>query len=253
MTQPKAAIPTIFLFGIILWGILSVRPSFAQSDDPGLIRALQTDSAQIETTYYLETTFNNDTSPHHGVYLYGEGLFALGKDWGLEADFPNLITLEPLGQNPAVLMPVGLFVRYEAYHFGGWNDEEAGVFSIEAGGSYGFSNSTFPWIGSSWLVEALGGYRMGRLFLQADYDYQGGIDSKVPSQWQFNTDLGYRMTTEWYLQVEADFSASSSFSDTSWSYVPQIAFQPGDWLFEFGESVADSPSGFTELMVARAF
>lgn len=237
--------------GTALAATLFPPSALAQSDDPGLVRALETNSPQIENTYYLEATFNNDTSARHGAYLYGEGLFALGKDWAVEADFPSFITLQPLGQNPLVLEPIGLFLRYEAWHMGGWNDEEAGTFSIQAGGSYGFSNPTFPWIGSSWTVEALGGYRIGRFFLQADYGYQGGIDPKVQSQWRFNTALGYRLTTEWYIQAEADGLAS--FDGVSWSYIPQIAFQPGDWLFEFGESIGNSPSGFTELMVARAF
>jgi len=252
MTRSKTAKTAAFLLGTLLWGSLASVPSFAQSDDPGLLRALETDSAQIETTYYLEGTFNNDMSPYRGLYLYGEGLFAVGKDLGVEVDFPNLVTLQPLGQHSLGLMPIGAFLRYEVYHFGGWNDETAGAFSIQAGGSYGFPNTTYRWIGSSWSLEALGGYRMGRFFLQADYAYQGAIDPQVANQWQFNQSLGYRLTNEWYVQVEGNCSASGSFGNASWSYIPQIAFQPGDWLFEFGEDLGDSPMGYTEFMVARA-
>ncbi len=252
MTYSKTGKTAAFLWGAFLWGLLSSSFALAQSDDPGLIRSLGTDSPQIETTYYLEASVNNDTSPHHALYLYGEGLFALGKDWAVEADVPNLVTVEPLGQYALGLMPVGVLLRYEACHFGGWNDETAGVFSVAAGGAYGFPNTTYHFIGSSWSLEALGGYRAGRAFLQADYGFQGGIDPQVQSQWQLNTDLGYRLTNEWYLQVEADCQASASFDNVSWSYIPQIAFQPGDWLFEFGEALGVAPMGYTEIMVARA-
>ncbi|HJT24469.1 MAG TPA: hypothetical protein VJ873_07815 [bacterium] len=250
MTPLKACKPLRLL--IFLGCALFPSLSMAQSDDPGLVRALDTDSPQIENTYYVETTFNNDFSPHHGLYLYGEGLFTLSKDWGVEADFPDLVTLDPLGKYPVGLMPFGVFVRYEAWHFGGWNDETAGALSFQAGGSYGFPNTFYRWIGSSWSLEALGGYRMGRVFVQADYTYQGAIDPQVQSQWQFNQSIGYRLTTNWYVQVEADISASASFDDISWTYMPQIAFQPGDWLFEFGENIGEGPAGYTELMVARA-
>jgi hypothetical protein len=256
MTHPKATIRVAWLICMALGGILVLLPtlSFEQEDDPGFIRAIETDSPAIENTYYLQATFNNDTSPYHGLYLYGEGLFSLSKDWGLEADFPTLLTRQPLGQVPLVLGPIGLFLRYEAWHFGGWNSETAGAFSIQAGGSYGVSNTTFRSVGSSWTLEALGGYRVGRLFLQAEYGYQGGIDPKVSSEWQLNNALGYRLGGDWYAQVESDFTAvTSPKSDVSWSVMPQIAFQPGEWLFEWGESIGSSPAGFTELMVARTF
>ncbi len=187
-------------------------------------------------------------------YLYGEGLFVLAKDLGLELDFPTLLTEEPLGQGPAVLGPIGLNLRLEFYRFGGWSSETAGSFSIEGGGAYGFSNSTFPWVGSRWSVEALGGYRVGKFFLQGNYGYQGRIDPKVPDEWQANTGLGYSLGSNWYLQAEADFSAlMGTFNNSSWSFVPQIAFQPDEWLFELGESFNESPAGVTELMVARTF
>ncbi len=256
MNRMKASFRHAFLLGIILWGAQALLPSssFAQEDDPGLIRALETDSPQVENTYYLEATYNNDSSSHHLFYSYGEGLFALVKDLGLEVDFPNLLTVEPLGQGSAGLGPIGVYLRYEFYHFGGWSSETAGAFSIEGGGAYGFSNTAFPWIGSSWSLEALGGYRVGKFFLQGNYCYQGGFDSNVPSEWMANTALGYRLGSDWYIQGEADFTAiTTPFSNASWSFIPQIAFQPGEWLFELGESLNESPSGITELMVARTF
>jgi hypothetical protein len=256
MTQPKTALKAAFLICAVLWGgqTLLPCPSFAQEDDPGLIRTLQTDSASVENAYYLETTFNNDSSSHRLFYLYGEGLFTLVKDFGLELDFPTLLTEEPLGQGPAVLGPIGLNLRWEFYHFGGWSSEEAGAFSIEGGGAYGISNSTFPWVGSSWSLEALGGYRVGKFFLQGNYGYQGGIDPKVPTEWIANTGLGYSLGSSWYIQAEADFTDfTAPLRNASWSFIPQLAFQPDEWLFELGESLNQSPSGVTELMVARTF
>ncbi|HEY5040207.1 MAG TPA: hypothetical protein VIJ93_14160, partial [bacterium] len=118
----------------------------------------------------------------------------------------------------------------------------------------GFSNDTFPSVGSSWSLKALGGYRVGRFFLQGNYGYQGGIDPNVTSQWQANTGLGYHLGSDWYIQAEADFTAiTAPFSGSSWYFIPQIAFQPGEWLFELGESLNKSPVGVTELMVARTF
>ncbi len=249
MARTQAILSPALLLGLALWA----RPCLAQEDDPGMVRTLGIDSAQVENAYYLEATYNNDSSPHPIFYLYGEGLFTLTKDLGLEADFPTLDSPEPLGQGPAVLGPIGLNLREEVYHFGGWSSETAGAFSIEGGGAYGFSEPRFPWIGSSWSLEALGGYRVGRLSLQGSYGYQGGLDPEVPSLWQANTSLGYHLALDWYVQGEADFTAvTRPYPNSFWSLVPQVAFQPGDWLFELGEAL-NSPSGITELMVARAF
>ena len=250
----KTAIAFFLLWGSLLGVLLAPRPASAQEDDPGLIRSLGTDSAPVENNYYFETAIDNSLARRHWIYIYGEGVVALGKDLGIEVDFPDLYTLFPLGQTPLVLEPVGFMVRYEAWHFGAWNDETAGALSISAGGFYGFRNDQFPEIGNSWSVEAMAGYRMGRFFLQGDYNFLGGLDANVPDELELNDSLGYRLTNEWYLQAEADFTATSGpFGGTSLAYVPQIAFQPGDWLFELGESFTGSSSAFTELLVARAF
>lgn len=238
-----------FLLGLLLGTLLLACPAAAQEEDPGFIRSLGTDSAPVENDYYLETSFDNNFTRGHWAYLYGEGLFKLGKDWGLEADFPNLYTLYPLGQFPLPLEPVELMARYEAWHFGAWNDETAGAFSISAGGGYSFRNSQF----SDWSVEALGGYRMGRFFLQADYSYEGSLVANAPNELYLDTSLGYRLTPEWFLQAELDFTSTTGpFGGNTWSYVPQAAFQPGDWLFELGESFGVSSLGFTQLLVGRA-
>jgi len=256
MTRFQAGLRGAFILGFAWWVFQAWLPGSAQAqeDDPGLIRTLQTDSASIENDYYFQVSLNNDTSPYHGIYSYGEGLFALGKDLGLEADFPALFTWYPLGQEDLVLGPIGLYLRYEFYHFGTWNSETAGAFSIQAGGAYGFSNSDFPSVGSSWSFKALGGYRAGKFFLQGTYGYQGGIDPRVPSQWRADTGLGFRLGSDWYLQAEADLTAvTAPASRSSWAFIPQIAFQPDDWLLELGESFNEDPSGTTEFLIARAF
>jgi hypothetical protein len=241
---------------MVVGAALFLLPSvlLAQENDPGILRTLEIDSPQIENTYYLEASSDNDTSTHHWAYLYGEALVALGGDWGIEVDLPNLETQYPLGQKSVGLDAVGLNLRYEFYYFGGWTSETAGAFSIEAGGAYGFPNSTYPWIGSSWSVEILGGYRIGKFYAEGNYGYQGAIDAHVASQWQANTGLGYHLSRDWYIQMEADFAATTTAPTTStWSYIPQIAFQPGEWLFELGEALNETPAGVTELMVARTF
>ena len=254
MTYRKIRLWGAFFRGSVLGILFGAGSSWAQVSDPGLIRALNTDSAPIENTYYLETSFDNDFSRRHWIYFYGEGLFSVAKEWGVEVDFPNLSTRHPLGQFSLAFEPIGLFVRYEFWHFGNWNDETAGAFSLSAGGFYGgapLDQSARG--GSSLALEALGGYRLGRFFLQGEYAFQGAVDPNSSSQWNANTALGYRLTNEWHVQMEADLTASlPPFNETSWSFVPQIAFQPGDWLFEFGEAFTDPSSVFTEVMVARA-
>lgn len=251
MTYRKTRLWAAFLGGPILGVLLGAVSCRAQENDPGLLRTLQIDSATVENAYYLQAAFNNDTSAGHGLYLYGQGQVVFAKDWGVYFDFPWLVTRQPLGQVPLALGPIGLYLRYEAYHFGGWNDEVAGAFSLQAGGAYGFPNTSFPFIGSSWTVEGLGGLRWGRFFLQEECGFQGALDANGSGDWEANTGLGFRITREWYLQYEADLSAITS-GRSSWTFIPQIAFQPGDWLFEFGESFGDSPFVYTQLMVARA-
>src|SRR5579862_5496452 len=96
MSQLKVSFKTALLLWMAFLGIQSLAS--AQENDPGLIRALGTDSPTIENTYYLETTFDNDTSNYHDIALYGEAVFDLGSSWGLEANFPTLYTWDPLGK-----------------------------------------------------------------------------------------------------------------------------------------------------------
>jgi hypothetical protein len=231
--------------------------ALGEEGDPGLIRALETDSASVENAYYLWAVVDNDTAPYHYIYLYGEGVAALAKDWGLEVDFPNLDTWDPLGRYPLVLAPIGLYLRYEALHSGSWSSETGYVLSFQAGAAYEVPQKTFEYLGSSWSVKVLAGYKLGMWFAQGNYGFQGGIDPDSLTQFTANTGLGYSLGSNWYLQAEADFydiTAPSNAVDSDWTFLPQVAFQPGDWLFELGEAFNDDhPQGLTEILAARTF
>ena len=227
--------------------------AFGQENTPGLIRSLETDSSSVEDSFYLWTSIDNDTSPYHGLYLYGEGVFTVAKDLGLEVDFPNLLTLTPLGKYPLALGPTGLYLRYEVLHSGSWSSETAGSLSFQAGGSYAQPTGPFHYLGSSFTLKVLGGYRWGQFFVQGNYAYQGGIDPQSLTMLQANQSLGLALDKNWYVQGEADlYDVTAPFSDSSWTLIPQIAFQQDELLFEFGEAFNDRPGGETQLLVARA-
>src|SRR5262249_45102070 len=150
---------------------------------------------------------DNEVSPYRGVYLYGEGVFTLAKDLGLELDFPNLLTWYPLGKYPLALGPTGLYLRYEALHSGSWSSETAGSLSFQAGGAYAQPTGPFRYLGSSFTLKVLGGYRWGQVFVQGNYAYQGGIDPQSLTLFQANQSLGVALDKHWYLLGEADLYA----------------------------------------------
>lgn len=250
----KHLILQMILLGMVLAGS---GLAAAEENDPGLIRAINTDSASVENAYYFWAAFDNNTAPYHDFYLYGEGIATLAKDWGLEVDFPNLDTWYPLGQYPLVLGPIGLYLRYEALHSGSWSSETGYVLSIEAGGAYEVPQHTFYYLGSSWSVKVLAGYKLGNWFAQGNYAFQAGIDPNSLTQFTANTSLGYRLGSNWYLQAEADLydiTAPAPAVDSGLTFLPQVAFQPGEWLFEVGEAFNDDhPQGMTEILAARTF
>jgi hypothetical protein len=226
-----------------------------QENTPGLIRAIGTDSSSIENAFYLWTTIDNDTSPYHWAYLYGEGVFALGKELGLEVDFPNLLTYTPLGEYPLALGPTGLYLRYEALHSGNWSSETAGSLSFQAGAAYAQPLKPYRYLGSSFTLKALGGYRWGNFFVQGNYAFQGGIDPQSLTMWQANNAFGYSLGGPFYVQLEANlYAVTAPFNDASWTVTPQLAFQQDEWLLEFGEALNDEhPAGQTQVLIARAF
>lgn len=239
----------------ILWSALLTAPVLAQ-ENATFFRSLWTESPTVENTYYFQAAVNNDFSPWRGIYFYGGGSVALGKDWGLDFDFPTIYTLHPFGQEPAVLGPIGLFARYCFARYGEWTGPEEGVFSVEAGGSYGVASTLFPFFGSSLSAEVLGAWRWGRVYLQGNLGYNAGLDPQVEDELFVNTVVGWRMDHEWYLQADGTLSilTTGAFQGTSKYLVPQVAFQPGDWLFTLGEAFrVDSSTVYTEFQVARAF
>jgi len=224
-------------------------------DDPsrGMLRSLNIDNPAVQNTYYLSASVNNDMSAGHYYYLYGEGLFALGKDWGLEADLPEIIGRQPLGQGPAAFESVGLDLRYVAYQFGTSDSDEAGVFSIQAGGDYAFPDARFKFLSGSLTPELLGGYRSGKWFIQGNYGFNEMVDRESGNNLFANTGLGYSLSGDWFLQVEANYTdfLNDPKLGTQWIFVPQVAFVTGDWLFELGEELNESNAGTTDLLIAH--
>lgn len=252
--RPFPILPTAFAFLMAL-SFLSASPLKAQENTPGLIRAIGTDSSSIENAFYLWTTIDNDSSPYHWIYLYGEGIFALDKELGLEVDFPNLLTFTPLGEYPLALGPTGLYLRYEALHSGGWSSETAGSLSFQAGGAYARPVAPYRYIGSSLTLKMLGGYRWGKFFVQGNYAYQAGLDPQSLSVFEANNACGISLGGPFYAQMEADlYAVTGPFHDSSWTVTPQLAFQQDEWLFEFGEALNDDhPAAQTQFLIARAF
>ncbi len=254
--RPTLSLTTILK--VTCLSLLSIGLPFGAlaDEDPsrGMIRSLNIDSASVQNTYYLSGSVDNDTSAGHYLYLYGEGHFALEKDWGLEVDFPNLIARQPLGQGPAAIESMGLNLRYVMDQFGTSDSDEAGVLSIEAGGEYAFPDSRFKFLSGSLTPELLGGYRFGKWFIQGNYGFNELVDKPSRNNLFLNTGLGYTLSPEWFLQVESNSTLflNDSSLGSDWTIVPQVAFQTGDWLFEFGEELNGSTSGTTDFMVARA-
>jgi hypothetical protein len=152
---------------------------------------------------------------------------------------------------------VGLDLRYCFYQFGAEDTRDAGVFSLQAGGAYVFPNSSFRRLDSSLGLEALGGYRLDNAFIQGNYGFNDAADSNGVSDWFANTSLGYALTFSWFIQFEGDFSQSAASNGVhppgQWTWIPQIGFQTGDWLFEAGEELNNNPVSTTDLLIARAF
>jgi hypothetical protein len=235
--------------------------AFADDDDPsrGMIRTINIDGAAVQNTYYLEASMDNNTSPGHYLYLYGEVILALDKDWGLVVEFPNILARQPLGQGPSALGPVGLSLKYVFYQFGTSDSETAGVFAAQAGGAFVIPNSRFPFMNGSLTPEVLGGFRLGKWFLQANYGYNEMPDHPNLNNLSLDTSLSYSLNSDWFLQCEGNFTDNTFLDNgargSQMTLVPQIAFQTGDWLFEFGEEfeLNASTSATTDLLVARAF
>lgn len=217
-------------------------------DSLGITRAINIDEASVETALYLIPSIDNDFSQGHIINLQDESVFALTGHWGLEVDFPQVLIQQPLGQGSAALGPIGLGFRYRGYQFGTENSETAGVFSAEAFGAYWATpNSQFQDIGSTLTFELLEGFRWGKAFLQGNYGYNTALDSNTQNSWFANSALGYPLSDKWVVQMEADFTANPA---VQWTFVPQIGFKTGHWLFEVGEALnASGPGTATDLIV----
>jgi hypothetical protein len=247
---------------MILWiGALPALAEESGADDNdvslGITRVINIDEASIETAFYLISSIDNDFSGSHLVNLEFESTFAFNKISGLELDFPQILLQQPLGQGPSALGPINLGFRYVYYQFGTADSGSSGIFSLEPLVNYWASpNDQFPGIGDSFELEALGGLRLGKVFLQGNYGYNTALDSKALNGWFANTALGCSLDSHWLAQVEADFNGNTFLGDgslgTQWTLVPQIGFKTGNWLFELGEAFNPSQEGTaTNLIIER--
>ena len=250
---PKNLVLLLFLQVTVLW---TVNPAYAQDskgnasappeDRPTLTRAINIDEASVINSIYIVGSIDNDFSQGHLINLEGEGLFRLAKDWGLDITFPQVILQQPLGQGGAALGPIGGGLRYVFAKFRNRDADSMGVFSIQAQASYWATpNDQFDGVGSNYTLQGLAGVRWGWFYVQGNYGYNGGFDSKFQDVWFANSALGYALSAHWALQVEADYSGFfiPGGLEGEWQMVPQLGFKTDGWLLEAGVAFNPSQTG----------
>ncbi len=217
---------------------------------PTITRAINLDEAEVSSVYYVTGSIDNSNAAGTFTNLQGEGLIHLARDWGLDITFPDLLLEEPLGHGPAALGPLGGGPRWV---FGRFHDPDGGaggVFSLEAQGFYWATpDSRFPGVGSSYTFQALDAVRMGRVFLQGNYGYNGALDNNFTANWFAFTALGYALGAHWAIQVEGDWTDNllpdNGGTSSQWVLVPEVGFKTGGWLFEVGLGVTPGQTGTT--------
>jgi hypothetical protein len=224
----------------------------------GMAESINVDEAWIENNLFFFVFADNDFSAGHSLNFVGELAHLFDHNFGMELEFPQVFTLQPLGQAPAALGPIGLNLRYVYYQFGTEKSLDAGVFSVAAGGAYWATpDSRFPALGSSLTAEALAGWRHGRVFLQGNYGYSVNLNQNAFSGWMANTALGVNAGSQWVIQMEADYSSNAALdaddgiSGNQWVIIPQVGFKAGELFFELGEQMNASRSGTTVLLIER--
>jgi hypothetical protein len=224
----------------------------------GMEEAINVDEAWVENGLFLFVFADNDFSKGHSFNLEGEWSHLFDPSFGMELEFPQVLTVQPLGQAPAALGPIGLSLRYVYYQFGTENSLTAGVFSLQAGGAYWATpDNRFLGVGSSLTAAAFSGFRYDRIFLQGNFGYSANLNQSVFSGWMANTALGVLIGHQWLVQVEADYSsnavmdADDGISGSQWVFIPQIGFKTGELFFELGEQMNATPSGTTALLIER--
>lgn len=242
----------VCLSWVCLFAFSAVTPGCAENnpDQPTMTRAINLDEPNVNDALYLVGSIDNDAAAGNLIDLQGEGVFHLAKDWGIEVDFPDVLLQEPVGQNPIALGPIGAGLRYIFERFRTEDGQKAGSFAVEAQGGWAIPTNSFVETvpGSSWGLEALGAFRVGRVYLQGNYGYNGAFDNNYIDNWYAFNALGYALNRQWDIQVEADWTdnvPSNGGSSSQWVLVPQIGFKTDGWLLEVGLGFNPTQAGTT--------
>jgi hypothetical protein len=234
-----------------LWpGLSWAGPNSSPEEPPTITRAINIDEAGLSNLYYVVGSVDNRFAQGGLMNLSGEALLQLSNDWGLDLVIPDVVIQEPLGQGPAAMGPLGGGPRWVFGRFHAPKGEAGGVFSLEAQAfDWATPDSRFPGLASSYTIQALGALRVGRVYLQGNYGYNGAFDSGFTPCWSAFTALGYALGAHWALQVEGDFTdtilPSGGGMSGQWVLVPQLGFKDGGWLIEVGLGLTPGQSGTT--------
>jgi len=261
---PVKKLGFLFLFFCAAMPLAAEDGPKTEPVDParGMTRSLNIEEAWVENAAYVFSNLDNDLSAGHAWELMGEWDFAFNPMFGGELDFPEVTMQQPLGNAPSTLAPVALGFRFVPLQFGTPESDMAGVLGIEAEGAYWFSPQydNFPGLGNSLTLEAMGGWRAGKVFLQGLGGYTSNLGQGAVSGGFVNVGLGWSMIPQWTPQFEVDFNDTTLLDDgsvgTQWTLLPQIGFQSGEWTLEVGEEFgfvqnAFQPDTATILMIER--
>lgn len=251
----KKTIGWVLCLSIACW--LGASPTQGEEEPPTITRPINIDEATVTSAYYVTGSIDNAFAQGHSINLQGEGLFQLGRDWGLDVTFPQVFLQEP--QGPAALGPLGGGPRWVFERFHSPDGEAGGIFSLEAQGFYWATpDDRFPGVASSYSLQALGAFRLGRTYLQGNYGYNGAFDANFTPNWFAFSALGYALSPHWDIQVEGDFTDSlppnNGGTSSQWVLVPQVGFKTDGWLFEVGLAfTVDQPGTATDFVLEHNF
>lgn len=241
-----------------LFFIAAALPLWADDggDQPTITRAINIDEASVASVYYVTGSIPNGASAGGLISLSGEGMFQLSKDWGMDVSLPAVLIDEPLFQGPAVLAPIGAGPRWVFEKFHSENGKVGGLFSVEGQAFYWATpdpDDRFPGVASNYIFQLLGAVRVGRAYLQGNYGYDGAFNSSFTAEWFAFTSLGYALTSHWCVQMEGDYTRPvNAGAVNQLTFVPQVGFKDGGWLFELGLAVTTGQTGtFTDFVIEK--
>lgn len=243
----------LFVGGMALGVAQAWADGTASSEEPSsMTRAINIDEAGVGNFYYVVGSIDNSDAPGSLINLQGEGLLKLDPNWALDVVFPDVVLQKPLGKGPAALGPLGGGPRWVFERFRSPDGGSSGVFSLEAQ-AFGWAtpDNRFQEDGS-YSLQALGAFRLGRIYLQGNYGYNGAFDSNFTPNWFAFTALGVALGAHWAIQVEGDFTdtilPNNGGMSSQWTWVPQLGFKTDGWLLEAGlglpAGVSDTTTDF---------